>query len=251
MRPIRRGVSPQATDYLDYKDAQTDLISRISAGKTNGLHIASYCSYCERRIETNLAVEHIEPKAGTHGKPLLAGRWSNFLLACVNCNSTKGSKQVIFNDIYLPDRDNTDYAFTYLADGNIEPAISGDTKAISTLSLLGLDKVSRETYDESGSLIAKDRASQRLNIWGIAEDALNDYNTDGSNVIVRKLIVKNMILGGFFSVWMTIFKDCPEMKILFINALSGTSESGCYNLVDASTVSPHPNNDGLTNGGKI
>jgi hypothetical protein len=36
-----------------------------------------------------------------------------------------------------------------------------------------------------------------------------------------------MVLSGFFSVWMTVFKDYPEMKNLFIDALRGTRESGC------------------------
>ncbi len=117
MRPVRRGDSPIAGDYADYKTAKTDLIARIASGKHNGQHIAAYCSYCERKIDTNLAVEHIEPKKGAHGKPELKGRWSNFLLACVNCNSTKGDKRVVLDQLYLPDRDNTALAFQYQADG--------------------------------------------------------------------------------------------------------------------------------------
>ncbi|NOQ13247.1 MAG: HNH endonuclease, partial [Methyloprofundus sp.] len=62
MRPVRRGASPKAEDYEDYSDAKTDLISRISSGQFKERHIAAYCSYCERKIDTNLAVEHIEPK---------------------------------------------------------------------------------------------------------------------------------------------------------------------------------------------
>lgn len=62
MRPVRRGSSPIANDFNRYEDAKTDLISRISKGHLKERHLGSYCSYCERRIETNLAVEHIEPK---------------------------------------------------------------------------------------------------------------------------------------------------------------------------------------------
>ena len=112
MRPVKRGDSPIIGDYDKYEKAKTELISRLD----------SYCSYCERKIVTNLAVEHIEPKAGTYGQPKLEGCWTNFLLACVNCNSTKGSKQVLFNALFFPDRDNTFFAFEYLADGSVIPS---------------------------------------------------------------------------------------------------------------------------------
>ena len=251
MRPIRRNTSPKTTDYSDYRNAKTALISRISSGMINGIKLKSYCSYCERAIDTNLAVEHIEPKDGTYGKPHLIGRWDNFLLACVNCNSTKGSKEIIFSDIYLPDRDNTFLAFDYQADGNIKPSSNTDMRAISTLALVGLNKELRETYDADGFLIAQDRASQRLNIWGLAKSSLDDYLLDTGNQPVKNLIVKNMILGGFFSIWMTVFKNYPEMKLLFITAMSGTSESGCFDVSTADNISPHPNTDLLNNGGKI
>ena len=170
LRPVRRGNSPQANDYEDYKDAKTDLISRIGSGWLNGRQIAAYCSFCERKVDTMLAVEHIEPKDGPFGKPALIGRWSNFLLACVNCNSTKSAKQVVFADLYLPDRDNTFTAFQYLVDGNIipHPTLNTHQKNIaqSTLALVGLDKPMRSTTDEQGRLIAEDRASQRMQMFG-------------------------------------------------------------------------------------
>ncbi len=251
LRPIRRNTSPIPTDYNDYKDAKTELISRIGSGIINGRKIKSYCSYCERAIDTNLAVEHIEPKDGDYGQPHLIGRWNNFLLACVNCNSTKSAKEVIFNDIYLPDRDNTFFAFDYQADGNINPSNNADIRAMATLSLVGLNKELRETYDADGFLIAQDRASQRLNIWGIAQSSLDAYLTDQNNQAVKDLIIKNMVLGGFFSIWMTVFNNYPEMKLLFIAAMNGTSESDCFNLTTATSISPHPNTDLLQGGGKI
>ena len=54
MRPVRRGAAPQPDDFDPYNDARPYLVSRL------GL----YCSYCERRTATNLAVEHIQPKNG-------------------------------------------------------------------------------------------------------------------------------------------------------------------------------------------
>lgn len=46
MRPVRRRRSPEAGDFDDYRDAFKHLVSRLG----------SYCSYCERRVVTQLAV---------------------------------------------------------------------------------------------------------------------------------------------------------------------------------------------------
>lgn len=250
MRPVRRNASPASQDYSDYTDAKTELISRIGSGFCNGIHLASYCSFCERKIETNLAVEHVEPKKGTYGKPLLIGRWTNFLLACVNCNSTKGDKQIVLSSLYFPDRDNTFYAFAYLADGNIQPLRAGDHIATQTLELTGLDKARRQTLDTEDRVIAEDRSSQRMQAWKIAELCLSDYNSNSSNVAVKDLIVRNAVSTGFFSVWMTVFCNVPEMRNRFIDAFSGTRESGCFDA-DANPITPAPNHDSLMDGGKI
>lgn len=255
MRPFRKNSSPIKGDYDDYEDAKTELISRFGSGWSNSKHIASYCSYCERAIGTNLAVEHIEPKKGPYGKPALIGNWNNFLLACVNCNSTKKDKQVILKDIFLPDRDNTLSAFEYKADGTIGAAshLTGPDidKAVKTLELVGLNKELRETYDDHKHLIAQDRASQRLQVWGLAEDTLrDDYLPNTTNQTVKNLIVKVMLTSGFFSVWMTVFDKYADMKNMFIDAINGTRESNCFDA-HANLISPHPNQDKLQDGSKI
>ena len=233
LRPIKRGDSPTGNEiYSPYKLAKPYLIDKLSSGWNNGRHIASYCSYCERRIDTNLAVEHIQPKDGEFGHPELKFTWSNFLLACVNCNSIKGAKEILFYNLFLPDRDNTFYTFEYMADGMIKPrdtlSYTNKARANSTLKLLGLNKETRETCVTKDNLIVRDRRSQRINIWGMAEESLSDYLYDTNNLIVKKLIVKLMLTSGFFSVWMTVFDDYPEMKNLFIDAIHGTRESGCF-----------------------
>jgi 5-methylcytosine-specific restriction endonuclease McrA len=105
MRPVRRGLSPLSLDYADYQNAKPDLVARLGP----------YCSFCERPVFTQLAVEHIQPKGLPQYAPLI-GRWTNFLLACVNCNSTKKVKNVVLADVLLPDRDNTSAVFCYLPD---------------------------------------------------------------------------------------------------------------------------------------
>jgi uncharacterized protein (TIGR02646 family) len=162
MRPVRRGPSPRNLDFLDYKDAKPDLVARTGR----------YCSYCERSIATGLEIEHIQPKALPQYLDLI-GRWENLLLACRNCNATKGHKDVVLADILLPDRDNTFAAFVYTEDGKVSPRPGLDAphraQALATLSLTGLDKAISNTLDQNGKLVALDLVSQRMEAWGIAE----------------------------------------------------------------------------------
>jgi uncharacterized protein (TIGR02646 family) len=190
---VKRGASPKTDDFADYADAKLYLISRLG----------SYCSYCERKINTQLAVEHIQPKA----LPAYAhkiGEWGNFLLACVNCNSTKKDKDVILADVFLPDRDNTFIAFQYTLDGKVQPAngiaVGLANKAKDTLALSGLDKKINTVFDENGKQIAIDRVSQRMEAWLIAEDAKNDVNANPINQAVRKGAVRTALASGFFSI---------------------------------------------------
>ncbi|MEN8131596.1 MAG: HNH endonuclease [Pseudomonadota bacterium] len=245
MRPVRRGSSPQADDFEPYTDAKPELISRLGG----------YCSYCERRIATNLAVEHIQPKklaAYVH----LEGRWENFLLGCVNCNSTKSKKDVLLDHILLPDRDNTFLAFTYSPDGTVSCSPDADAhgiteKAQGTLALTGLDKRISAVLDENGKRVSIDRVSQRLETWAVAEESREDVNNHPGNDALRRGAVRTALGYGFFSIWLTVFKDDNDMCNRLIDAFPSTRESGCFNPADAAPVSPAPNPDGLAGGGKI
>lgn len=245
MRPVRRGSSPIAGDFAPYSKAQPYLISRLGV----------YCSYCERRVATQLAVEHIQPKglaAYTH----LIGRWSNYLLGCVNCNSTKKDKDVVLADILLPDRDNTFVAFTYQADGTVVPsaacaALGLNQKAQDTLALTGLDKRISVAIDENGKQVAIDRVSQRMEVWAVAEEAKSDVDANPDNEAVRRGAIRTAKGYGFFSIWMTVFHNDHEMRNRLIDAFDGTRDSGCFDVVTATPVSPAPNPDALPGGGKL
>jgi uncharacterized protein (TIGR02646 family) len=244
MRPIRRGNAPQPNDYADYRDAKADLVARLGP----------YCSFCERKVDTQLAVEHIQPKslpAYAH----LIGRWSNFLLACVNCNSTKKDKDVDPAKLLLPDRDNTFAAFQYLPDGTVEPSATAianglNAMAADTLRLTGLDKAAMNTPDENGKQVAFDRVSQRMEAWLAAEEAKRDLQNNPDNHFLCDYVIKLAVKTGFFSVWMTVFSDNPAMLARLIDAFPGTRGSGCFDA-NGTAVSPAPNLDGLHGGGKI
>lgn len=236
MRPITRGDSPQPDDFDNYRDAFGPLLGRLGP----------YCSFCERRIVTQLAVEHIQPK-DENLYPELEGCWDNYLLACVNCNSTKGHKDVRPAMFYLPDRDNTLAAFTYLPDGSIQPSQAADRMAMDTLSLTGLEKAAREVFDENGKLVASDRIGQRMEAWLTARRA-QDRLARNPNEELKETIVELALKEGFFTVWMIVFESVPEMKRRLIAAFPGTAQD-CFGA-NTNLISPRPAN-GLADGGKI
>lgn len=250
MRPVSRGSSPQGVTFNNYRDSFDYLLDRMGIGEYKTIKIAQYCSYCERVISTNLAVEHIEPKDGAFGKPNLKNTWSNFLLACVNCNSHKSSKQVLFQNLYLPDRDNTFAAFEYNINGEVKPSndLDIDQKRIAqnTINLVGLNEPIETDVDG----VAKDRRTQRLNAISLALDSLEDLKLDPQNQAVKNLIVKGMLANGYFSIWMKVFDGYPEIRNMFIDSIRGTRKSGCFDQ-NGQIIKPHPNLDNLADGGKL
>jgi len=243
MRPVRRRGSPQASDFADYTGAKKHLVSRLG----------SYCSYCERLVVTQLAVEHVQPKGLAQYEHLI-GRWENFLLGCVNCNSTKLDQDVDPATVLLPDRDNTFVALRYEPDGTVRPspdmAPAVRTMAASLLTLAGLDKPISEARDENGKLVAIDRVAQRMEAWATARDAKDDVDQSPGNAAVRRLVAVLSAKTGFFSIWMTVFQGDADMRNRLIDAFAGTRQSGCFDPVTTEPRSPAPNPDGLANGGK-
>jgi uncharacterized protein (TIGR02646 family) len=218
MRPVERGFAPGT--YLDYREAQSDLIERIG----------DYCSYCERQIETHLAVEHIQPKSRT---PDLGNEWTNFLLACVNCNSCKGAQAIVLEQYFWPDTDNTFLAFDYLEGGIVTPHPKLDAadaiKSQSTITLFGLD-VDPGNPDRNKHPTQKDKRWQRRQqIWELAHkelDRLHNTNTED----IRQLIVEVAIGRGLFSIWMKVFEQDHDMRCRFISRFQGTA-SDCFSTL--------------------
>jgi len=213
VRPVNKGNSPE--DFNKYQDAGPELQKRLG----------DYCSYCERQIETNLAVEHIQPKKKV---PSLEKSWSNFLLGCCNCNSSKSDTKVVLKDYLWPDCDNTLLAFTYSRGGLVSPnqsqSVGIRNKAKAVIRLCGLDKYKGNPGREPTD--ADRRWLRRHEIWQQATRAraiLVSNNTPE----VRELIVNLAVSRGMFSIWWTVFCDSPEMKRMLREAFPGT-ESACF-----------------------
>jgi uncharacterized protein (TIGR02646 family) len=208
MRPVDRGGAPAA--YAKYQDAGPDLQARLG----------DYCSYCERQIETNLAVEHVQPKSHVS---ILCTEWTNFLLGCVNCNSSKGSTVINLIDYFWPDAENTLRAFEYVRGGIIQPdaalAPNLAAKAQATISLVGLDRY--PGGPGQAPTTADQRWLRRQQAWEIAERTraiLAGQDTDE----VRELIVSVATGRGEFTIWWTVFANDTDMRRRLREAFIGT-----------------------------
>lgn len=234
MRPINKGTSPRV--FVQYEDAKKPLVDRIG----------TYCSYCERQIATNLAIEHIFPKDDHLGYSHLRENWDNFLLACVNCNSSKGVTIIDEATYLLPDRDNTFINFEYLETGEVLACGNNpiNVMAQNTIDLVNLNVESEDLTDETLLFTALIRSGQRVQAWIQAKEAREDY--DNGEVNIRSIAREARSI-GFFSIWMKAFEGVRAVRQELINTFIGT-EVGCFD-VNTDPVSPRTANH-LNNSGK-
>ncbi len=208
MRPVAKGACPYSS-LSRYQDARGFLIERLG----------ELCSYCEMHLDSGLAVEHVQPKSR---QPQKSREWENLLLACANCNATKGKTPITdaTEDEYLwPDRNNTFLALEYSEGGvvsaneQLPPSIQ--EKARRLIHLVGLDKTPDRSSDQTDR-----RWQNRIDAWGLAQrskDRLARVNTQE----MRAQIVDEA--KDYFSIWMTVFAEDADMKRRFIEKFKGTA----------------------------
>lgn len=223
MRPVVRGARPadgEGNDiqFTEYPQARPELIRRMG----------EYCSYCEMELDSSLSVEHkrpINPPGAETENLERKFDWNNFLLACVNCNSTKGDAEVQLDDYFWPDSENTFRAFRYSEGGLIEPAPELDNdlrlKAQKTIELTGLHK------QPLNNPTASDRRwRNRREAWDIAQRSKQNLAQCNTS-LMKDQIIDTAEAKGYWSVWMTVFEDNPDMKRRLIGAFPGTC-SECF-----------------------
>lgn len=239
MRPVTKGAALHYRDGDRYQNARPGLLARIGF----------YCSYCERLLQTGLQVEHV--RAHIQGGP---DTWSNYLLACPNCNATKKDRDLEYGRWLIPDRDNTARAYCYRVDGVIEvrKALSAAESdlAEATLSLVGLNTELTPALDDAGNTVPLDRRKQRLEAWLKAQRYRSYWERNPTNAMLREAVLDLAETLGFFSIWMEAFVDVPEMRRLLIERFAGT-EKGCFDPVTTEAAGRHPNPDRLPAGGKL
>lgn len=218
MRPVNKGVDPGHKSD-DYKDSLPELEKRLG----------TYCSYCEMPIIHVPEVEHISSKS--RGGDRLT--WKNLLLGCKYCNSRKNAKTDPENiDEYLwPDQDNTALAYSYdcgvpridqLSLLEVDPTGVFYKKAKALFDLVQLDHVPIGKEKDR-------RFKQRNEAYQIAKDTLSDWISvksvpDDNTKRYQKLLIQTALLSGFFSVWMTVFADEPEIVQELIKKFPGTQK---------------------------
>jgi uncharacterized protein (TIGR02646 family) len=188
--------------------------------------IGSYCSFCEREgYRSSLDVEHILakslPKYNDH-----IYRWDNFLLGCKNCNSTKGSKDYDTDETYMPHINNLFHTLDIMEGGviQIKEGITEEQKRRTKnfVDLVGLDRnQSHPDYSNKD-----DRWESRIKVWGIANNFRKDYD---EKAIKLERIVETAQGYGYWSVWMTVFNQYPEVKKELINQFPGTT-GACFDI---------------------
>lgn len=225
MRPVLRGGKPQDAsgneiEYSSYQSARGELINRLG----------EYCSYCEMHLDASLAVEHVQPKKPEGAQTNIRKReldWDNFLLACTNCNSIKGNEDVVLKDYFWPDKDDTFSIFEYSDGGIIAPNKNLKTqerkKAHKTIVLTGLDRI--PTNDPKVSDRRWNNRRECMEIAKRSKERLQRNNYDD----FKEQIVDTAKASGFWSVWMTVFKDDSGMKQRLIDSFPGTNKEFAYN----------------------
>ena len=209
MRPVDKGPAPKV--YTRYQDASTDLKGRLG----------DYCSYCERHIETHLAVEHVQAKVQ---RASLRNSWANLLLGCVHCNSSKGKKRVALRDYFWPDRDNTLRVLEYVKGGLVlpHPCLKGadQVRAEKTITLTGLDKIPGKP--DRNPTDSDQRWLKRQQTWQLAEHARDRLAKQKNNTSMREQIVDTAVNRGMFSIWWTVFAGDIDMRRRLREAFIGT-----------------------------
>ncbi len=225
MRPVERGPAPRT--YASYQDAADDLQKRLDV----------YCSYCERRIPVNLAVEHVSPKSLDEDRKT---DWTNFLLGCTNCNSVKLDQATDNRRFLWPDQDNTLRAFQYTTGGFVSLAKGLPRgippKAARLMDIVGLDR--HPGNPNSRKPAPKDRRwEQREEAFRAAQrcrELVMQIGTDGA----REQATIAAKYCGFFSVWMTVFENDVTMRRMLIREFLGNAKD-CYDDTTASVRRPN------------
>lgn len=221
MRSVDKGPAPQPV-YDPYQTAKRDLVDRIG----------DYCSYCERKIEHMGAVEHVQPKSTV---PALSTQWDNFLLGCVNCNSTKGSIAIDntnIADYVFPDKDDT-FALIEYDPVTCMPrpaaGLSADmaAKVKKLITLTGLDKPPAHVGTQNYKMMSDVRAEKRLRASRDADHYRQVFLTVPPELkdVTVSLIMQIVVRTGFWSQWMRVMGDVPELAAALWTVLPGTRKS--------------------------
>ena len=232
MRPVVKGPAPQA-EYKPYGDALDDLLAQLGP----------FCSYCEQKITHAPEIEHVQPKSLV---PELEYSWDNFLLGCKSCNGVKSNTPVDLDQIAFADVDNTFIGLEFHPDGRV--LVADGLGAVETELMKAAVKLVK-LHRHPSARRAKDRPTKRdkrvelrLDVWTLAQYQLELYEEFLGEPVFSAVLAKQIgnylaPAKGFFSIWMTVFRNHPDMLHRFINAFPGT-DAACFDGAGNSVPRP-------------
>jgi hypothetical protein len=162
------------------------------------------------------------PKRHHPGREL---EWDNFLLGCTNCNSVKGQKDVNDDELLWPDRDNTLLPIKYVKGGfvsvvdSISPLLQA--KTLKLIELVGLHRHDAEGWPDPAD--RDKRWQHRDETWEAAELCLRNYEASECSSPAKSFVIVAAKGYGFFSIWMSVFRDHRDICLSLIREFSGTA----------------------------
>lgn len=224
MRPVTPGPWP-----LELSGSQVRYTKSGHARPNLSARLGPYCSYCEMRINVGLAVEHIVSKSYDAARER---DWTNFLLACTNCNSNKGDQIESEADTqaYLwPHRDRTFDAFDYRA-GAVRIAPCPDRamreKAEASAELVKLLRTPEDQSKKQLQSGSDNRWRHRLEAYRNAANQrrrLARTRDPQTRADFIETICESAAGLGFWSVWMTVFADQRDVQEALSAIFPGTA----------------------------
>lgn len=201
MRPLQRPDNEKT--YKRYQNYLKSLI--VSFGQ--------YCSYCER--PDKLDVEHVVPKSKDDG---LKVEWSNLLLGCARCNRDFKKNKNDSREGYLwPDTDDTFHAFVYEETGRV-------------IVNRELDAATQEAAENLKQLVKLDDGLEQQKTLNLGRrDTFRRARMMKELFSIGAMDVDALMMmasASYWSVWMTVFADVPEVKERLLNepAFPGTAK---------------------------
>lgn len=214
---------PVDTSSISHIETTNRGVARRHLGETIGW----FCSYCELPIHNRPEREHVEATSQGGNPTSLA----NNLLACSICNSTKNNRIANRSECLWTDRDNTFLAYLYTCDGivTVNPDLQEDVFPLAQrlYDACGLGK-----HPTPNQTSVDNRWSGRSTAWIKATDAKTDwidlYKSE-QNPQIRARHANGIArqTDGFFSIWMTVFHDEPQIKATLIEHVIGTAKD-CF-----------------------
>lgn len=147
----------------------------------------------------------------------------------MNCNSVKDEKDLGEGETLWPDEHNTVLAVDYRRGGfvGVSAALDGDlaNRARALVDLIGLDRHVVEGFPDPAR--RDNRWRQREAAWRVAESCLAKYQRQDQAEAALDLVVEAALGHGFFSVWLSVFDEFPDVKRALVASFAGTS-TACF-----------------------